>query len=856
MGMSFFGAKSFVTKSLGEESLQKSLLVIECLIFILPFLVASYLFYEQNFLFQSNELAVITLIFILVLGGFVFLRRTFDRIIVLANSIKQIESGAAMQGNVRDATVQLEDLSTSFSRIVERLEKTTESLDQKVLELMAIKELYEAARKSIDIEAVLGITLEKAMSITRSQIGSVVVLDNDADQYRVSQSRGLDMNVSDSGYINLDDSFLKHVISEKDAIIIEDIEHDPRTLKTNDPRYGTPSFMSMPIMIGNKVAAILNLANKVTGEPFGGNDKQVTAIMLNEISFALENAHLHAKIKEHLKDIQDQNMTLERMVEERTAELVAANETLRVEIAERKLAEKILRESEEKYRIHFSNVSDVIYSISPDFTFMNVSPSIESLLGYKPEEIIGMPISTSNIIAPECREKVITDLICIMEGESPGSAVYEFVAKDGTKKIVEVNGKILIKEERAIAVISVARDISERQRLESELLHARKLEAIGSLAGGIAHDFNNVLTGIQGHTSLMLLSTNEGHPHLKNLKSIEEQVRSGSALTRQLLGFARGGKLEVEPADLSEIIRKTASMFGRTRKDIVFHEHYQNGLWMVEADRGQIEQVLLNLFVNAAQAMPKGGEIQLATENIICDGKLTTAPYITTPGKYVVMTVTDTGIGMDEKTREHIFEPFFTTKEEGKGTGLGLSSVYRIVKGHSGFINVHSKKGQGATFNIYLPVSEKKLGQVKLTSEKLCRGSETILLVDDEETVTSVCRSMLEMLGYRVLVARSGEEAVALYKANPQEIDIVIMDMIMPGLGGEQAFDRLKAINPDIRIIMATGYTTDGKESQLAARGCKGFLNKPYRLQALSQKIREVIDESVNIQPPVTVTLH
>ena len=851
MGISFFG-----TKSRGEESLQKHLLVIECLVFVLPFLVASYLFYEQNFLFRSNELAVITLIFILVLGGFVFLRRTFDRIIVLANSIKQIESGETAQGNVRDATVQLEDLSKSFSRIMERLEKTTESLDQKVLELMAIKELYEAARKSIDIEAVLGITLEKAMSVTRSQIGSVVVLDHEADQYRVSQSRGLDKNVSDSGYINLDDSFLKHVISEKDAIIIKDIEHDPRTLKTNDPRYGTPSFMSMPIMIGNKVAAILNLANKVTGEPFGGNDKQATAIMLNEISFALENAHLHAKIKELLKETQDQNITLERMVEERTAELVDANETLRVEIAERKLAEKILRESEEKYRIHFSNVSDVIYSISPDFTFMNVSPSIESLLGYKPEEIIGMPISTSNIIAPECREKVITDLICIMEGESPGSAVYEFLAKDGTKKIVEVNGKVLSKEGMVIAVISVARDISERQRLEAELLHARKLEAIGTLAGGIAHDFNNVLTGIQGHTSLMLISTNEGHPHLKNLKSIEEQVRSGSALTRQLLGFARGGKLEVEPTNLSEIISKTAGMFGRTRKDIVFHESYQDDLWTVEADRGQIEQVLLNLFVNAAQAMPKGGEIRLAAENIICDGKLTNAPYIITPGKYVVMTVTDTGIGMDENTREHIFEPFFTTKEEGKGTGLGLSSVYRIVKGHSGFINVHSKKGQGSTFIIYLPVSEKKLGQVKLTSEKLCRGSETILLVDDEETVTSVCRSMLEMLGYRVLVARSGEEAVALYKANPQEIDIVILDMIMPGLGGEQAFDCLKAINPDIRIIMATGYTTDGKESQLAARGCKGFLNKPYRLQVLSQKVREVIDESVNIQPPVAEILH
>ena len=853
MGISFFG-----TNSQGGEGLKKNLHIIESLIFVLPFLVVSYLFYEQNFLFRSNELVVVTLIFILVLGGFVFLRRIFDRIIVLANSIRQAESGEMIQDDVRDATLQLEDLSMSFSRIMERLEKTTENLDQKVLELMAIKELYEVARKSIDIEAILGITLEKAMSVTRSQIGSIVVFDNDADQYRISLSRGLGKKVSDSGYINLDDSFLKHVIAEKEAIIIRDIEHDPRTLKPNDPRYGAPSLMSMPIMIENRVAAILNLTNKVTGESFGEKDKQIVAIMLDEISFALENAHLHARIKEHLKEIQEQNMTLELMVEKRTAELVDANESLRVEIAERKLAEKILQESEEKYRIHFSNVSDVIYSISPDFTFMNVSPSVESLLGYKPEEIIGMSISTSNIVAQECRDRVITDLICIMEGESPGPAVYEFVAKDGTKKIVEVNGNVLIQEEKVVAIISVARDISERQRLESELLHARKLEAIGTLAGGIAHDFNNVLTGIQGHASLMLFNINDGHPHFKNLKSIEEQVRSGSALTRQLLSLARGGKMEVEPTNISEIIRKTASIFGRTRKDIGFHESYQDDLWTVEVDRGQIEQVFLNLFINAAQAMPKGGEIRLATENITYDRKLTTAPYIT-PGKYVVLTVTDTGIGMDEKTREQIFEPFFTTKEDGKGTGLGLSSVYHIIKGHGGFINVHSEKGQGATFLIYLPVSDRKLGQVKLTSEKLCRGSETILLVDDEETVTSVCSNMLEMLGYRVMVARSGEEAVAMYQANHQEIDIVIMDMIMPGLGGEQALDRLKAINPDIRVIMSTGYIgggADGKDPQIAARGSRDLLYKPYRLQVLSQKVREVIDESVNTQPPVTKTLH
>ena len=313
------------------------------------------------------------------------------------------------------------------------------------------------------------------------------------------------------------------------------------------------------------------------------------------------------------------------------------------------------------------------------------------------------------------------------------------------------------------------RDITERKRAEEEkrsleerLQHADKMEAIGTLAGGIAHDFNNLLMGIQGYASLTLMDLDPSHPNYERLKRIEEQVQSGADLTRQLLGFARGGRYEVKPADMNDIIEKTSSMFGRTKKEISIHRKYGKDLWTVEVDRGQMEQVFMNLYVNAWQAMPGGGEIYLETENVLLDDEQA-FPYAVKPGKYVKITVTDTGTGMDEKTRERIFDPFFTTKEMGRGTGLGLATVYGIIKGHKGMINVYSEPGHGTTFTIYLPASEKEVVKEKTATGTIARGTETILLVDDEKMVLEVSKEMLESMGYRVYAAGSGQEAIAVY---------------------------------------------------------------------------------------------
>jgi CheY-like chemotaxis protein len=289
-------------------------------------------------------------------------------------------------------------------------------------------------------------------------------------------------------------------------------------------------------------------------------------------------------------------------------------------------------------------------------------------------------------------------------------------------------------------------------------------------------------------------------------------------------------------------------MFGQTKKEIRIDRKPGKDLWAVEADRGQIEQVLLNLYVNAWQAMPSGGSLFLETKNIVLDENYV-QPFNVRPGNYVKISVTDTGVGMDEKTRKRIFEPFFTTKEMGRGTGLGLATVYGIITGHGGFINVYSQKGHGATFTIYLPASEKKVEKEKKTSSQLLKGTETILLVDDEEVVVNVSRMLLEALGYKVFMARSGQEALVVYEARKGEIDLVIMDMIMPGMGGENTIDILKTMNPDLKVILSSGYSLDGQATRIMERGCQGFIQKPFSARELSQKIREVLGKGTKDHP-------
>jgi CheY-like chemotaxis protein len=283
-------------------------------------------------------------------------------------------------------------------------------------------------------------------------------------------------------------------------------------------------------------------------------------------------------------------------------------------------------------------------------------------------------------------------------------------------------------------------------------------------------------------------------------------------------------------------------MFGRTKKETKIHTKYQESIWPVEVDPSQIEQVLLNLYVNAWQAMPGGGELYLQTENVMFDESYS-KPYKLSPGKYIKISVTDTGVGMDEATQERIFEPFFTTKKMGRGIGLGLASTYGIIKNHDGIINVFSQKGEGTTFDIYLPASEKEVIEEKKLPEAVLKGTETILLVDDEDIIVSIGEKILKRMGYDVITAKNGKEAIELYKENKARVDIVVLDMIMPEMGGGETYDRLKEINPNVRVLLSSGYSIEGQASEILKRGCDGFIQKPFRMRLLSRKIREVLDK-------------
>ncbi len=469
-----------------------------------------------------------------------------------------------------------------------------------------------------------------------------------------------------------------------------------------------------------------------------------------------------------------------------------------------------------------------------------VNPAFEKITGYSRHEVIGGNIELLDS-GQHSKAFFSTIIDTLQRGE-----IWQgrMVNKRRDHSLYETEATVSPIKNKTGSItnyVSVQRDVSHEVRLERQLRQAQKMEAIGTLAGGIAHDFNNLLMGIQGNISLSLLDIEPNSSLVKNLKKIEQYVQNGVDLTKQLLGFARGGKYEISLLYLNELIKEQNLMFSRTNKDILFKNEAKPNLWSVEADRGQIEQVLLNLYLNALQAMPGGGTLTTRTGNVTID-KDQYSPYYVKAGSYIKITIADTGVGMDEDIQQRIFDPFFTTKEMGRGTGLGLASVYGIVKNHEGFIKVFSKKGQGTKFEIYLPASGKAVPTPKKASEKFVEGQETVLLVDDEDMIIDVGTRMLRKLGYQVFTARDGKEAITIFKKHQDKIDLIVLDMIMPQMGGGETFDRIKKIKPDVKVLLSSGFSINGQASEILNRGCNSFIQKPFNLQKLSQNIRAILE--------------
>jgi len=502
-------------------------------------------------------------------------------------------------------------------------------------------------------------------------------------------------------------------------------------------------------------------------------------------------------------------------------------------------AEEALRISEEKYRHLVENANDAIFVLQDGKIrfFNNKAKLIGIDLGIDLDRV-----PFDQYIHPDDRDMVIDRHIRRLKGEKVQNTYsFRLIGEDGQEMWVEVNAVKLTWEGKP-ATLNFLRDITFQRKLEQQFQLSQKMEAVGTLAGGVAHDFNNLLMAIQGRTSLMKLETEHTHPSFEHLQQIEICIQKASQLTKQLLGFARGGKYEIKPTDLNDLVENSAQLFGRTRKEITIFKKYEELLWPAAVDHSQIDQVLLNIFVNSWQAMPEGGEIYIQTKNEILDENFVQA-YGVAPGKFIKISITDTGIGMDEKTMKKVFDPFFTTKKKERGTGLGLASAYGIIKNHGGIITVESKQNRGTTISFYLPASEKTVIEEEVHEEKISAGSETVLLIDDEAMIIDVSVQMLKKMGYEVLTAQNGREAIDTFKRNSDKVAIVILDLIMPSMGGGEVYERLKEIDSNVKVLLSSGYSIDGQAAEILNRGCDGFIQKPFKLNELSHKLRDIISK-------------
>ena len=543
-----------------------------------------------------------------------------------------------------------------------------------------------------------------------------------------------------------------------------------------------------------------------------------------------------------------------RYVEQRGAS--ASNLILAIysDLTERKQAEEALRQSEERYRTILENMQEVYYEIDLAGNWVFLSDAFYEHLGYRPKEVIGKK-SRQYQDEATARELYHAYTKVYRTGEPIRTIEAEWISKDGVKRIFEMSASLIKDSEgKPTGFRGVSRNITERKQAEEEKLslqeqlrQSQKMEAIGQLAGGVAHDFNNLLTVIKGYSQLSLLDLKEDTPLRGNIQEIEKATQQATDLTRQLLAFSRRQILDLKVLDLNVLLKDLEKMLRRIiGEDIALHTILPEDLGKVKVDPGQIEQVIFNLAVNARDAMPFGGKLTIETANVELGEEYAHAHVSAIPGRYVRLSVSDTGVGMTQEVKEKIFEPFFTTKEKGKGTGLGLSMVYGIVKQSNGNIWVYSEPGRGTTFKIYFPRTEEEADHLRERGEAdfSPRGNETVLLVEDDELVRDLAVRLLEQQGYRVLKAANGQEALRISKEHGGEtIHLLLADIVMPQMGGKELCDWLKISRPNVKVLYASGYADNAIVHHGVLDPGTNFLQKPFSLKTLSHKVREVLDE-------------
>ncbi len=701
-------------------------------------------------------------------------------------------------------------------RLNSDLQARERELERSYQSLAGLYGIAEGLNQAASEREVLDKALEKAMALPGVRAGWMVLRDGSTG-FRLGAVRGLPSALTASEAFQGDCLCRRKLLAGELKNGANIVECERLRLAGGDTG-GLHCHASVPICIGEQALGVMNLAGPDQGL-FGEEDLRMLTGVGNQVALAVGRARLLAE--------------LEKRVEERTGALTA-------EIADRRRAEQALRESEERYRLLFEvNPLPMWIYDTESLAFLAVNETAVRHYGYSQEELLNMKITDLHL--PEDVPKLLGEVLKRPESRR-ASGEWRLYRKDGSWVYAEITSHALPFGGGNSRLV-LANDVTERKKLEEQFRQAQKMEAIGQLAGGVAHDFNNLLTIINGYSQLVL-DRFGSNPALAG--DIEQIVRAGeraAALTRQLLVFSRRQVLTPQILDLNHIVAGMDKMLRRLiGEDIDLVTFQGRSIGGVKADPGQIEQIILNLAVNARDAMPRGGKLTLETANVTLDASYARAHIGVAPGPYVLLAVSDTGQGMDDKIKSHIFEPFFTTKEPGKGTGLGLATVYGIVKRSGGHVWVYSEPGRGATFKIYLPSVGGEANSVAAEDRAAAGGgTETLLLVEDEPSLRALAREVLEAKGYNVLEAESAPHALRIAREHPSPIHLLLTDVVMPELSGKDVADQLMPLHPETQVLYMSGYTDSAIVHHGVLDPRTAYLQKPFTPDGLLRKVREVL---------------
>jgi PAS domain S-box-containing protein len=580
------------------------------------------------------------------------------------------------------------------------------------------------------------------------------------------------------------------------------------------------SVLSVPIASPSRVYGWLSLCNKLGSDEFTEVDEEVALTLGSHAAVAYENAQLYEDLRRHVTALEH-------------------------EVADRRRAEQALWQNEDRTRFALNAARMGIWEMDLKTNQLLSAETLRPLFGLGPDDGPADLRTLEQCIHADDRSMVAQELQRAVEGGRDCAATFRVRWPDGSIHWLDARGHLVSDDAgRPVRFLGVAIDVSERKALEAQFLQAQKMEGIGQLAGGVAHDFNNLLTAILGYSMLLADSMPPESAECRDVEEIIKATERAAALTRQLLAFSRKQVFEPATVHINTLIRDMTQMLGRLiGEDIELVTVLAPQLAPVRADAGQIQQVVMNLAVNARDAMPHGGQLLIETENVELDSRYLLQHAMARPGRYVRLTVSDNGVGIPEEIRSHLFEPFFTTKEKGRGTGLGLATVYGVVQQSGGYVWVYSEAGAGATFKVYLPASDGPQEEPAAPIKRITsRGSELVLVIEDEDAVRRLASLVLRRAGYRVFEAAGAKDAEEQVASQDQPFDLIISDVVMPGSSGPALFDRLAGRHPTLKVLYMSGYTDDAVIRQGRLRPGAAFLQKPFTGDVLLRKVREVLD--------------